>query len=75
MKDSIDHSSRHATTIRHELCSEKCDTCFKNSGCIYDQCLPAAILKMETLPLQSSLNSMAQQTVKKHNILASAAAA
>jgi hypothetical protein len=75
MKDSLDHSPRQAIAIKHELCSEKCDTCFKNRGCIYDQYLSAAILNMETPPLQSSMNNTAQQAVKEHNIIANAAAA
>lgn len=75
MKDSIDYSPQHVIAIRHELCNEKCDTCFKNSGCIYDQYLSAAILNMETPPLQSSMNNTAQQAVKETNIVANAAAA
>lgn len=75
MKNSLDHSSQHAIAIKHELCSEKCDTCFKNRGCIYDQYLSAVILNMETPPLQSIMSNTAQQAVKEHNIIANTAAA
>lgn len=75
MKDSIDYAPQHTMAIKHELCSEKCDTCFKNSGCIYDQSLFAALLKMETPQLQSSMSNAAQQAAKKHNIITNAAAA
>jgi hypothetical protein len=75
MKDSLVQSMPQAAYVRHELCSEICDTCFKNSGCIYDQYLFPAILNSETSQLQSGMNTAAQQAVKQHKIISKAAAA
>ncbi len=75
MKDSIDHSPRQATTLKHELCSDKCGTCLENRGCIYDQYLFAAILNMDASQLLNDMNKVAQQAVNNHNISPNAVAA
>jgi len=75
MKNSIDHCPRQAVTIKHELCSDKCGTCFDNRGCIYDHYLFAAILNMDTSQQNANLNIEIQQPSKDHSIVTNAAAA